>query len=358
MISLVLGTRPEIVKLSPVIHELKHREISFRVIHTNQHYSASMDQQFFKDLELPEPDINLHVSNISHHGEMVGQMITKIEEDLLLTRPTVLIVQGDTNSVLAGGLAASKLGIAVAHVEAGLRSYDRTMPEEINRVVVDHLASFLFCPTKVQKDILQKEGVSSSNCFVVGNTAVDAVQQNRERAIAKFSHKNEQPYVLLTLHRPANVDDPQHFSHLLDVVSRSCKQQSLRVVFPVHPRTQSIIDVNKIALPENIQIIPPVGYLAMLALQSTAQVIVTDSGGIQEEACVLQVPCITLRTSTERPETVAVGANVLVGEDLSQFTHELKRAVTKERSWENPFGDGTTSAAIVDVLQKHDREMQ
>lgn len=341
-IAVIFGTRPEIIKLSPVIRELKNRKIDFFIIHTNQHFSYLMDKVFLDELKLPAPKYNLKLSRIKNHGEMVGKMLIKIEKILINEKPDLVIVQGDTNTTLAGGLASSKLKIKLAHVEAGLRSYDRSMPEEINRIIVDHLSDLLFCPTQYQKKILLKEGINKKRIFVVGNTIVDAVFQNlkiaedNKKIVDKYKNEN---YFLLTLHRPSNVDDKKILLDIIKALEKAAEIFNTRIVFPIHPRTKDNlkkfgININS----DKIKIIKPLGYLEMLIAEKYAKLILTDSGGIQEEACVLKVPCITLRYNTERPETIKVGANILVGNKEEKIINGIKKMFYLEKVWRNPFG--------------------
>ncbi len=348
-ICFILGTRPEIIKLSPVVRECRRRKIPFFILHTNQHYSADMDSLFFDELGLPRPKYNLGVHE-SLHGKMVGRMLIGIEEILLKEKPSIVLVQGDTNTVLAGGLAAAKLQIKVGHVEAGLRSYDRTMPEELNRVVVDHLSDLLFCPTKKQKHILLQEGVSKKNIIVTGNTIVDAVLQNIKRAKKdkKYSHYAQEKYMLLTMHRPANVDNPVILQRILDVLEELSQKNKMQILFPAHPRTvQAMKQLSRGLQGEYIKVLKPVQYLEMLMMVQYAQLILTDSGGLQEEACILHTPCVTLRENTERPETLEVGANLIAGTERNGIFFATKKMMQKPKTWMNPFGDGRASAQII-----------
>lgn len=348
MIAIVLGTRPEVIKLSPLIRELEKRHTPFQLIHSNQHYSYEMDKAIFEDLEIREPDYNLQISGRSHQAQMVAEMMIKLEEIFLKTHPDCVVVQGDTNTVLAAALVASKLTIPVAHVEAGLRSYDRTMPEEVNRVVTDHVSSYLFCPTDVQKNILAGEGLVQG-VMSVGNTVVDAVLQNVEKARKQENFDEYGEYLLLTLHRPSNVDDSERLSQIISLVTVKAQEKNIRVIFPIHPRTLAVLKKSGIELGECFVQLEPQSYLKMLALESQARCIATDSGGIQEEACILNVPCLTLRTSTERPETIEVGANVLAS-NLEKFSESFETAWNLPINWVQPFGDGNSAARIVDVL--------
>lgn len=352
----ILGTRPEIIKLSPLIRVAQSRKLDFSIIHTNQHYTASMDEIFFRELELPAADVNLHIGS-GDHSAQTGRMLIAIGDELARRMPDVVYVEGDTNTVLAGALAATKQpGILVAHVEAGLRSYDRSMPEELNRIVTDHVSDLLFAPTKVQEKILHDEHIFHDKVFVTGNSIVDAVREHL--AIAGDPHSALQRYgvkahafALLTMHRPANVDDPAMLKKMLGNLQRVA--QDIPMLFPVHPRTKKAIDALDLPPLQGITMIEPVGYLDMLRLMQQAQLILTDSGGIQEEACILKVPCITLRENTERPETVDVGASVLVGSDAKKLEHAVTHFASLTPSWKNPFGDGHSAERMIDIATEH-----
>uniref|UniRef100_UPI00261AE224 non-hydrolyzing UDP-N-acetylglucosamine 2-epimerase n=1 Tax=Halorientalis sp. TaxID=1931229 RepID=UPI00261AE224 len=310
-VAIVLGTRPEIIKLSPVIRECERRGVPYTIIHTGQHYSDELDTVFFEQLELPTPEHNHGVGSDSN-GAQTGAMLIEIEEVLLDIDPDVVLVQGDTNSVLAGAIASSKLDCELGHIEAGLRSFDREMPEETNRVVTDHVADYLFAPTETAADYLRAEGRPDEAIYVTGNTVVDAVQQNREIATRKSEILNEfdlspDTYAVMTAHRAENVDAPSRFEDLLTGVKRVATEYEFEVIYPIHPRAQDRLDNFDIGVPEQIRLVEPLDYLDFLTLQANAGLILTDSGGIQEEACILQVPCVTLRDSTERPETLDVG---------------------------------------------------
>ncbi|ACX72738.1 UDP-N-acetylglucosamine 2-epimerase [Methanocaldococcus vulcanius M7] len=357
--SIILGTRPEIIKLSPIIRVLERINIDWHIIHTNQHYSENMDRVFFEELDLPKARYNLNIGSGSH-GEQTGKMLIGIEKVLLKEKPDVVIVQGDTNTVLAGALTASKLKIDVAHVEAGLRSFDRNMPEEINRILTDHISSYLFAPTEMAKNNLLDEGIGESKIFVVGNTIVDATLQN-----LKIAEKNEKvkdffndivdgAYFLLTLHRAENVDDKKRLKNIIDGLSIISEIYDKEIIFPIHPRTKKRLEefnlFDKLKSNKKIKIIDPVGYLEFLMLEKNAKLILTDSGGVQEEACILKIPCITLRDNTERPETVKVGANILVGDNKEKLIKAVKTMLNKKRNWKNPFGDGKSGEKIVNIL--------
>ncbi|MCL2110078.1 UDP-N-acetylglucosamine 2-epimerase (non-hydrolyzing) [Microgenomates group bacterium] len=358
-IGIILGTRPEIIKLSSVIRACRAHKLRYFIIHTNQHYSVNMDAVFFAELGLPSPRYHLEIA-AKKHGEMVGRQLEAIEKILIKEKPTWVLVQGDTNTVMAGALAATKLGIKVGHVEAGLRSYDRTMPEEINRVVTDHVSDMLFAVGKRQEDILLGEGIDQKKILVTGNTIVDAVWQNllvaEEEGVLRDLRNGYDPYergwILLTTHRPSNVDSKHNLTTIINAATAISRQQGLPVIFPVHPRTQESLEELGIEVDyEGIIMVSPVGYLEMLSLIKAAKLIMTDSGGIQEEACILGVPSITLRENTERPETIEVGANILVGgSDEKRIIEGAEKILAAPRGWKNPFGDGRSGERIVSSI--------
>jgi UDP-N-acetylglucosamine 2-epimerase (non-hydrolysing) len=316
-----------------------------------------MDAIFFKELKLPPPNHNLHIGPGSQNTQ-TAKMLEKLDTILQSNLDRVVIVQGDTNSVLAGALAATKLNIPVCHVEAGLRSYDRKMPEEVNRIITDHISTWLFPPTHDSEEILASEGISKEKIVVSGNTIVDAFLRFKSEASQERLNKlgfEPQNYFLLTLHRPANVDNKEKIQEALTLIESISKEYSKRVCFPCHPRTRAKIAEFELAIPDCISLIEPVGYLDMLTLQNFAKAVLTDSGGLQEEACILDVPCITLRDSTERPETVTVGANQVVDLDYSLAKKALDHFFSSKASWNNPFGDGNASNVILDTILSADQ---
>lgn len=352
MISVILGTRPEIIKMSPLIRELEARGLEHNVIHTGQHYSYEMDRIFFEELELPLPQVNLDVGS-GTQADQTGRMLPKIERALLDRHSEMVLVQGDTNTVLAGALAASKLDIPVGHVEAGLRSYDRTMPEEINRVLADHISTQLYTPTEESRENLAREGISNG-VFVTGNTVVDAAFQNMEISKAK-SHPlrdlgiEPNNYFLVTAHRQENVDSKERLSGMIQGLEEICEKEGMPMIFPAHPRTRKMLKAFDIKV-KNIQIIEPVGYLDFLQLEANARLVLTDSGGVQEETCVLGTPCVTLRDNTERPETVKAGSNILAGVDPTRMVEAAGQMMGRVQEWNNPYGDGEASVRIVDLV--------
>jgi len=352
-IAFVLGTRPEIIKLAPVIKEAQEKDIDFFIVHTNQHYDKSMDEIFFQELQLPESKYNLNIGS-GMQGEQTGNMLIHIEKIFCKEVPDVVVVQGDTNSVLAGALAASKLNIKVGHIEAGLRSYDKTMPEETNRILTDHMSTFLFCPTKKQAETVVQEGISPKHIFVTGNTIVDSVKLYSELAEESSSILDDlevesDKYFLFTCHRPSNTDDETLFREIINTVDSLAQDEGVVAVFPVHPRLTK--QKNYISSLNNIKSIDPVGYLDLLKLQKNSRMIFTDSGGIQEESCILKKKCVILRTNTERPETVEVGGATLLNDASSgQIMSSYNLLRDKVVDWQNPFGAGTSSEQILDII--------
>jgi len=352
-IAIIVGTRPEIIKMSPVIHELENQKLNYFILHTGQHYSYNMDKVFFEQLKLPKPKYNLEVGS-GTHAEQTGKMLIGVEKVLREERPHVVLVEGDTNTVLSGALAACKLLIKIGHVEAGLRSYDRSMPEEINRVIVDHISDYLFAPSEKAKQNLLKEGIPVEKVHVTGNTIVDAVYQHLEltknSSILEKLELKPNEYILLTLHRQENVESEQRLKNILKGIELVAKEFEIRVIFPIHPRTQQRIKELNIEVPKEIYLIPALDYLSFLKLEANAQLILTDSGGVQEEACILKIPCVTLRYNTERPESIEVGANTLAGTEPQTILKKVREMIQKERNWESPFGDGKASQRIVSIL--------
>jgi UDP-N-acetylglucosamine 2-epimerase (non-hydrolysing) len=354
-ISIVLGTRPEIIKFSPIIRECTRLNQDFFILHTGQHYSYSLDKVFFQQLELPETEYNLDVGS-GTHAEQTGKMIIGIEKVLLKEKPNVVLVEGDTNTVLAGALSAAKLGIRVGHVEAGLRSYDRKMPEEINRVLADHCSDLLFAPTLKSKSTLLGEGISEDKVFVTGNTIVDAVYQNieiirRKAEKERLRGMKKGGYFAVTVHRQENVDNPQRFHDILKGLEALHKEFDCPIIYPIHPRAKKKLREFNLK-PRGVEVVNPLDYLSFLQLENNAKLVLTDSGGVQEETCILRVPCVTLRDNTERPETLEVGSNVLAGTNPDAIIAKVHSMLNKRRRWKNPFGDGKAAHRIVRILRE------
>ena len=331
----VVGARPNFMKMAPVLEQMlrvknEAIEIKHYLCHTGQHYDKKMSDVFFKELELPKPDIYLGVGSGSH-TEQTAKIMIEFEKVLVKIKPDLVLVYGDVNSTAACSLVAVKLNIKVAHIESGLRSFDRTMPEEINRVITDSISDYLFVTEKSGYDNLIKEGVNKSKIFFVGNTMIDSLVKYKTKAgksgIFKKLKVERKGYALITLHRPANVDEKDNLKKILQFLNNLSRK--IKIVFPVHPRTQKNINIFGLEkfLNENIILCEPIGYIDFLALTMDAKLIVTDSGGIQEESTYLKVPCITLRQNTERPSTVEMGTNILLKTSVKDFLSEkyLKR---------------------------------
>jgi UDP-N-acetylglucosamine 2-epimerase (non-hydrolysing) len=354
MIAIILGTRPEIIKMSPIIKECEQRNLDYFILHTGQHYSYEMDRVFFEQLELPDVKYNLDIGS-ARHGDQTGRMLIKIEQMLMKEKPDSVLLEGDTNTVLAGSLAAAKLGISVGHVEAGLRSYDRSMPEEINRTLADHCSDYLFAPTKTSKNTLLNEGISEDRIYVTGNTIVDAVQQNVKLAEYKSSILDEldittKQFFLATVHRQENVDNPVRFNCILQGLNSTAEEFNMPVIYPIHPRSRKRIHEFGLQVNGSIKLIDPVDFLDFLKLESSARLVLTDSGGVQEETCTLGVPCVTLRDNTERPETIEVGSNILAGTQPEKILQCTWNMLDRTNGWKNPFGDGKAAEKIMRVM--------
>jgi UDP-N-acetylglucosamine 2-epimerase len=322
----VVGARPQFVKLAPLSKILRENGINEIIVHTGQHYDENMNDLFFKELEIPEPDYNLGIGS-GNHGEQTGRMLIEIEKIILKEKPELVIVYGDTNSTLAGALAASKLHIKLAHVEAGLRSFNKRMPEEINRVLTDHVSDILFCPTQTAVENLKNEGITKG-VYLVGDVMFDAllhfskISDMKSNILERLNIKPKE-YYLATIHRAENTDNYERLKNILTAFS---KMDEI-VVFPIHPRTRKMINyygLDDLLENNNVKVIDPVGYLDMLKLEKNAKAILTDSGGVQKEAFWLKVPCITLRDETEWIETVNLGWNRLVGSDVEKILKAVR----------------------------------
>lgn len=354
MIAVLVGTRPELIKMAPALRRLQERNIQNIFIHSDQHYSHDMDEQIIKDLKLKEPDFHLEVGS-GTHAVQTGRIMEGVEKILLKTKPEILVVHGDTNTTLGGALTAKKLHIPVAHVEAGLRSFDYKMPEEINRILTDRISDILFAPTKIARDNLLKEGIDSKLIVLTGNTVVDALKDHivfakNSKILNKLKVKKD-GYILVTAHRPENVDDENRLKKLIELLEYGCKLLNKTMIWPIHPRTKKQIEKYKMKLSPKIRTIDPVGYIDMLSLMNNASFIFTDSGGIQEEAYILKKPLITLRDSTERPETLS--ANFIVDLDKEKLKEAVRDFQGGKVSWKkDAFGLGNASKIIVDTLEK------
>jgi len=352
-IAIVVGTRPEIIKFSPIIRYCEDKKMNYFIIHTGQHYSYEMDKIFFEELELPQPKYNLEVGS-GIYGKQLGAMIKRLQEKLAIEKPDFVLVLGDTNSTLAGALAARNLGIKICHIESGLRTYE-LMYEEINRVLIGIHSAYLFAPTEKSKNNLLREDIPESQIFVTGNTIVDAVFQNLEISKAKSNilkklNLEKEKYFLVTAHRAESVDYKKNLSGILKGLELIHKEFSMPIIFPIHPRTKNNINKMSLEIPEGVVVIDPIGYLDILQLIANSKAVITDSGGIQEESCILKVPCVTIREFTERVETLEIGCNTLAGYDAQKILDCTKSMIVKERNWENPYGDGKASERIMNIL--------
>ncbi|MCK9230909.1 MAG: UDP-N-acetylglucosamine 2-epimerase (non-hydrolyzing) [Syntrophales bacterium] len=354
-VCIVVGTRPEIIKMSPIIRLCERNNYPYYIIHTGQHYSFSLDKVFFEELHLPTPEYNLEVGSASH-AKQTALILSLIEDVFTNDRPSIVLVQGDTNSVMAAALAGCKEKIMIGHVEAGLRSYDRNMPEEINRIVADHVSDYLYAPTETAKKNLLNEGIDESKIIITGNTITDAVYEHIDIAkssssVMKDLNITTKNYFLGTFHRPENVDDKHKLRNILRALERIASDYQVPIIIPMHPRTKKMINEYHITIANDwVKILEPVSYLDFLLLQLNALTIITDSGGVQEEACILKVPCVTLRENTERPETVEKGANVISGTKEEKIVECVKRMVKTKREWDNPYGDGNAARIIMEHI--------
>lgn len=352
----VVGTRPGIIKMSPLIQELSSRACESFTIHAGQHYSKELDADIFDDLGLDYPDHHLDdLKNTEFHGEQTAVMLAGIEEILLEETPENVLVCGDANFNLAGALAARKLGLNVGHVEAGLRSDDWRMPEEHNRVMIDHISDYLFAPTEQTKQNAIEDNVKGS-VHVTGNTIVDAVERNIEISRKKstiLEQLDTDDFVLLTAHREENVDNEETLLNIIEIIRLVAGTYDVDVVYPIHPRTEKRLQqfglTEQVDALDSLVLTDPVGYLDFLRLLDSAKIILTDSGGVQEESCIIGTPCVTLRENTERPETVSVGANTIAGTDPVEVLTCVEDMCDVENNWSNPFGDGTAAKQIIDI---------
>ncbi len=353
-ITIVAGARPNFIKIAPIIHEIKKRKnagspISFRLVHTGQHYDKNLSDTFFDELNIPDPDINLNVQSGSQ-AEQTGAIMQGFEKELQKNPTDLVLVVGDVTSTMACAIVAKKAHIKVAHIEAGIRSGDLKMPEEINRIVTDSITDYFFTTSKLATSTLLSNGVLDENIFFVGNVMIDTLMKNlpllKEPTIWNQLSLQKKKYFVLTLHRPSNVDSLDSFSELLRLIVE--KSEGIPIVFPVHPRTQKILTDAALTF-DNLHFISPQGYRSFIYLIQQSKAVFTDSGGITEEASVLNIPCITFRDSTERPETCELGTNMLVGNDSNEINIAFDRLFTSQ--WKKgqsiPLWDGNTSERII-----------
>ena len=363
-IIVTFGTRPEIVKMAPVVEELNRcPEVEVTIVHSGQHYDFEMSRIFIKELEVPEPDLELRIRPGSH-AEQTAQMLVGYERIFKKVRPDLVLAEGDTNTVLATALTSLKLQIPFGHVEAGLRCYDLLMPEEINRTVADHCAQLCFAPTVRAALNLSREGIAPKRILITGNTIVDSclkhykISKRKSKILSTLGFTRDEPYIVATFHRAENVDNPERLGQIISALTRL---KGCKIVCPVHPRTK--IRLTKFGLwqkmrLEHIIVIPPLGYWDFLQLVANSKLVLTDSGGLQEEALTLRVPCLTLRHSTERPETIELGANVLVGTTADKIVSSATKILQdndfarKMKPKFNPFGDGKAGKRIARICRR------
>lgn len=359
----VVGARPNFMKMAPLIEEMeKYNEITSVLVHTGQHYDENMSKIIFNNLGLPKPDVYLEIGSDTH-AKQTAKIMAKFEDVLIKEKPDFVIVVGDVNSTIACALTAVKMHIPVAHIEAGLRSYDREMPEEINRVLTDSISEYLFITEKSARENLLNEGISENKIYFVGNVMIDTLLKNKKKAndsdiLEKLNIKPKE-YALLTLHRPSNVDNEEVFSGIMEALEEI--QKHIKIIYPAHPRTRQkikkfgFIDQYKFLSEDNFIMIEPAGYLEFIKLMSEARIVLTDSGGIQEETTVLGVPCITIRENTERPVTVTDGTNIIVGTKKEKIIQETKKILNEYNNLTKipEKWDGFTADRIIKILVEH-----
>jgi len=365
---IVAGARPNFMKVAPLVEAMKRRQLEFQpfLVHTGQHYDVTMSDAFFRDLQMPEPDIDLGVGSDSH-ARQTAAIMQAFEPVVLKQNPDWVVVVGDVNSTIACALVATKLDVKVAHVEAGLRSRDRSMPEEINRLLTDQIADLLLTPSQDADANLQAEGIPPARIRFVGNIMIDSLLSNLDRSrsctVRNLLGLSNIDFAVLTLHRPSNVDEAVPFARILDALEKIGAR--LPIIFPVHPRTRRMIDElglsSRIDRAQGLKLIEPVGYLDFLALLRDARLVLTDSGGVQEETTVLGIPCITLRENTERPITVDMGTNIVAGSDSKRIVEAALRALDaykRPAPRDIPLWDGHTADRILDALLEASRKGQ
>ena len=357
----VVGARPNMMKIAPIIEAMKkYSKFNHVFLHTGQHYDRSMSKAFFVDLCLPKPDIYLGVGSGSH-AEQTAKIIRRFEKVLYSERPDLVIVVGDVNSTMACAITAAKLNIPVAHIEAGYRSFDRTMPEELNRIITDSISTYLFATSEDAVNNLKNEGIKDERTFLVGNVMIDTLLKYKKKAescdVLRRLNLESQEFAVLTLHRPSNVDRREDFAAILRAIKDI--QEQIKIIFPIHPRTKNMLKrhgfLRYVARLKNFIITEPLGYLEFLKLISEAKFVLTDSGGIQEETTVLQVPCLTLRNNTERPVTVTEGTNVIVGNNYAKIITQARIIINGKfpKIGKIPkFWDGRAAQRIISVLRK------
>ena len=353
MISIVFGTRPEIVKLFPVINLFQKKKIKFNLIHTGQHYTDNLSKIFIDQLKIPKKKIiNLNVGSNSH-AKQTSIMTMEIEKYLYLNKNIkAIIVYGDTNSALAGALAAVKFDkIKLVHLEAGLRSFDKEMPEEINRRIIDHISDILLCPTELSKKFLSREGINKKKIFLIGNTIMDTIKSKIvQKNLINYSKKiTTKRFGILTIHREENTKNFKNLKIILDSIIKFSKKNNLKFIFPAHPKTMKLLKKNNFQN-EYIDLVSPMNYFNFLAHLKASKIAISDSGGIQEEACILRIPLVTVRNSTERQETIKIGSNILCKLHENDLFSSANKILKKKIKWRNPYGSGNSSVNVYKII--------
>jgi len=349
----IIGARPQFIKSAPVSNQLRQHNCNEVVVHTGQHFDANMSEVFFSQLKLQNPHYQLNIQS-AKHGEMTGRMLIDIEIILLDEKPDIVLVYGDTNSTLAGALAAAKLHIPIAHVEAGLRSFNKKMPEEVNRIMTDHVSNWLFAPTEKAMSHLKNEGISNNNCYQVGDVMYDiylqfANNRQRQQQVLQQYQLHSQKFVLATIHRASNTDNEDTLSNIVKNLNEVAA--TVDVLLPLHPRTRS--KLQQFGLKFNrVKVVDPIGYLDIIALLEQSQLLITDSGGMQKEAYFTHTPCVTLRQETEWVELVASNWNQLLAPDELQLAQKILASIGQKGANVNLYGAGNAAEKIVSVLQQ------
>ena len=357
---IVLGIRPDIINYQPLVKELQKRKCDFKIVHTGQHYSYFFDKLFFEQLKFPEPDYHLKVGS-GTQSQQLGRLVQRFEKVLLKEKPDLVFSFSDANPALSA-IVASKMGIKVAHLEAGMRSYDWRMPEEKNRRLVDSIADYLFTPTKGTKKNLLEEGTSSHRVFQIGKPIYDVLENfkteiDKNKILEKFGIEKKK-YFLVTAHRPENVGIKRPLKNIFGTLGELYKIYEKEIIFPIHPRTRKNMKVFGIKVPKGVRLFDPVGFLEFSKLEKNAFCCVTDSGTVQEDSCIFKVPCVTMRISTERSETVEVGSNIVAGLKKQHILKAVKDMINKKPNWKNPYGIPDSAEKTIKILEEKKKEIQ
>ena len=356
---IVLGIRPDIINYQPLVNEFQRKKIDFKIVHTGQHYSYFFDGLFFKQLNFPKPDYHLKIGS-GTQAQQLGKLVQKFEKVLLKEKPDLVFSFSDANPSLSG-IVASKMGIKVAHLEAGMRSYDWRMPEEKNRRLMDSISDYLFTPTASTKQNLIKEGIPPHRIFQVGKPIFEVLDKFKayidKNTILDELEISKKEYFLVTAHRPENVGVKRPLKNILEALGKVHKKYEKPIIFPIHPRTRASIKKFNLKIPKGIKLLDPVGFFEFSKLEKNAFCCITDSGTVQEDACIFRVPCVTMRISTERSETVEVGANIVAGVNSTHILDAVDRMVSRKPNWKNPYAAPDFSKKIIKVLEKLDGEI-